>query len=408
MTQIEQQLRTVARQAPAPTSDWLESLESQARGPHRSARRKGPVFAAGLIAVALAGGVLAVALRRPEAAPTPADTAPTVPQQTTAKTPTTLAEVMAQAGSPATLGPDEFDAAALAQIVPGTVRTIATIAPGVIVRGFTLRNGATCLGVSGYADCTVPADGRHILALENFYGPASPETEVPVVAIVTPDVVSVTMTQKGRRIELPLHNGVGMAMVPENHIDYHVTLTDGTTLKVGPPWAVAPQPPRAPAPSGPGREFSDDILKTAGQPAELPDGFLPKLPPELEKVRPNEPNPGSVRLLAADYGAAHTPQYAWTNGKDVCIANGSVCGIPMKVHILWLPGGWMYADSILGIAAKSVRRAWVQLPDGSRIDATIDHQVVTATIPPERAAPVHLYAELTDGTVIDERPELLG
>ena len=90
--------------------------------------------------------------------------------------------------------------------------------------------------------------------------------------------------------------------------------------------------------------------------------------------------------------------------------NGGVCGIPKKVHILWLSeGGSCYAGHIIGIAAKSVRRASVQLPDGSRIDATIDRQVVTATIPPERAAPaVHLYAELTDGTVIDERPELLG
>ena len=413
MTDTEQQLRHLARQAPAPTSAWLESLESQARGERQRPRRKGPVFAAGLIAVALAGAVLAVALRRPEAAPTPGDTVPSATTQATtieAPAASPLVAKLRLTGAAGALRENLVDLRLAAQIVPGSVRTIADTGNGQVAQAFELANGAACLAAYGGLDCALPADNRRILTLSG--APTPGDETAPLLLVVTFDVRSVTIHQKGRTFFVRLHNGVGQLQAPENHLDYELTLTDGTVLRVGLPWEVAPQPPRAPAPSGPGRESSDDILKTAGQPAELPDGFLQKLPPELEKIRPNEPNPGSVRLLAQDFGEAHKAQYAWTNRADVCILNGSVCGTPKRVHMLWLFGGGMpYPDSIIGIVASSVRRAWVQLPDGSRIDATIDRQVVTATIPHERTAPydaVHLYAELDDGTVIDERPELLG
>jgi hypothetical protein len=410
---MEQRLRHVARQAPAPTVAWLESLESQARGARRRPRRRGAVFAAGLIAVALAGAVLAVALRRPEGAPTPRNTSPTVPTQastieTRAASP--LVATIRVTGVASPLRKNLVHPNLAAQIVPGSVRTIAETGNGQVAQVFILPNGAACLAAYGDVDCALPADNRRMLALRG--NPLAGELTAPLLVVVTPDVRSVTIHQKDGTFSVHLKDGVGLMQAPDNHLDYDLTLDNGTVFRVGLPWDVAAKAPPAPGPSGAGRAFPRDILRTAGQPAVLPAGIVPPVLQSLH-VPSLTPDAGSARLLATDLGVEHATVYAWTSGKHVCLATAGIsCGLPIKLHMLWLAGGGTpYPDYVVGIVASSVRRAWLQLPDGSRIDATIDKQVVSATIPLDRTVPgetIHLHAQLNDGTVIDERPELLG
>ncbi len=233
--------------------------------------------------------------------------------------------------------------------------------------------------------------------------------------VAAPDVVSVTIAKRGRRIPIPLDNGFGVASAPEGHLDYLVALTDGRTLRVGLPWQTAPEPLRAPLPSGPGLQSPRQVLLTAGTPVEPPKRLFPDVGGDLP-IRRSPPDAGSMRLLGDDLGSGHENSYMWTEGGNFCVGgftvvgSGSACGRPVRVHVFWRTGGFPYADYVIGIAAANVRRCWVQLPDGTRIDATIDRHVVYAAIPLDRALPgsaVHLYAELDDGTVVDERPEIL-
>ena len=91
-------------------------------------------------------------------------------------------------------------------------------------------------------------------------------------------------------------------------------------------------------------------------------------------------------------------------------AETTTCGVPLDAHVLWLthsPGS-TNLDTVVGIAAPDVVAAWLRFADGTRIDAMLERHVITATIPVERTTDdVHLFAQLADGTIVDERPELL-
>lgn len=406
MTVLERQLRDLVGNA-APEPDWVDALAREALGevpvvPGRRWRLLGTAA----LAAALAGGVLAVALRRPETAPRPAATTAPAPPTTTAEpqSASPLGAALRTVGVPA--GLPAHRAALTDEVVPDTVREIRAQPP---VFAFELRNGAACLDVAGYLDCALPA--THRVLLEGQLEPPEGK-EAETVVVVAPDVASVTIERGDRTIPVELDGRLGRAVAPHAQLDYVVTLRDGSTVRIGRPWPTVPRRPEAPPPTGTGLVNGREILAQAGAPIAVADALRSE--PRFVDFVPIE---GSLRLLAPNFGAAGSDVYGWMmeTKRDetwLCLGDAqfTLCGVPLDVHVLWTAqdNGSPYADAVVGIAAPNVTAAWLEFPDGARVDATLDRRVLTVTIPPELASEdVHLFAQLADGTVVDERPRLL-
>ncbi len=413
MTVLERQLRDLVRDA-APAPDWVDALAQQALGDTspapvrpRSRYSRRTMVGAGAIAIGLAGAVLAVALRHPETAPPPAATAatttPTTPTEPQAASPlgAALRTVGVAAKAPDFTG---FRAALADQVVPDSVREIRAARA---VYAYELRNGAACLDVAGALDCAVPA--AHRLLLD---GALAQGDTAEVLVVVAPDVASVTIDWGGRTIPVELDGRLGRAVLPRASgadLRYVVSLRDGSTQRIGRPWPTGPRQAPAPPPSGPGLLNGRQILAQAGTPIAIADATL--------SVVDFAPIEGTLRLLARDFGASGSNVYGWlmkTKQRTTWLCLGdaetTTCGVPLDAHVLWLghsPGS-TYLDTVVGIAAPDVVAAWLRFADGTRIDATLHRHVITAAIPAERTTDdVHLFAQLADGTVVDERRELL-
>ena len=274
---------------------------------------------------------------------------------------------------------------------------------------YELRNGAACLDAAGALDCAVPAAHRLLLDGALTHGDTA-----EVLVVVAPDVTSVAIERGGQTIPVTLDDRLGQATLgrePQGNLRYVVTLRDGSTHRIGRPWPTGPRQAPAPPPSGPGLLNGRQILAQAGTPIALADAR------SIDRLIDFAPIKGSLRLLARDFGAARSDVFGWLMKTRegvtwLCLgdAETTTCGVPLDAHVLWLthsPGS-TNLDTVVGIAAPDVVAAWLRFADGTRIDAMLERHVITATIPVERTTDdVHLFAQLADGTIVDERPELL-
>ena len=264
MTVLERRLRDLVADA-VPTPDWVDAVAREARGDsapvcRRARPRRRTLLGAGAIAIALAGAVLAVALRHPETAPRPAATAATTlttPTEPQAASPlgAALRTVGAAAEAPTFTG---FRAALADRVLPGTVRRIRAEPP---VYAYELRNGAACLDAAGALDCAVPAAHRLLLDGALTHGDTA-----EVLVVVAPDVTSVAIERGGQTIPAdagrPSRAGDPRAGAPGQptvrrhaagrlHAPDRPPLADGAAAGAGAA-AVGAGPPERPADPGAG------------------------------------------------------------------------------------------------------------------------------------------------------------
>ncbi len=391
MIEIEDRLRALVDQEPG--SDWLEAVAGRAQGGRAAPRRRRLPRAAlvlGLLLL-LAVGVLAVAVRRPTVGPTPG------------RSESSFAPTIAAAGRPVAMTREYgkvfgLPAGFSAQIIPSSVRVLGTAATASAPHAFLLRNGAACLAAQGNVDCATPGSGRHVL----IGSPASGRR----ILLVSSDVRALAIASGASRVVVALHRGVGEAAWAGGDERIRVTLAGGSTVTEAPAMHATLPTPASSRAAGPGREPVAVMLVGAGSPGVLPA--------ELE--RSHQGRPVTVRKLAGGVGVERDDVYAVVpraagGAGSYCISlvghgDGTVesCGAGRTAcYGAWLVARSMYPDYVVGVVSSVVRRAWVRLANGTRVEASLERGVLRADIPLERTGEgLRVLLLLADGRTVEE------